>query len=175
MIIGVHKCRSTKTLPVFAWGIMAFQGMLPWDDLSWNHISCSYVDEANHIRFFDATGKYGFEEKSAHTFFKTNKFIGENVYIRIPWDRRQLLDWIYDNEPLRYDKSDVFGDALRIVGLLTANKYGNNYKKLTCNKVPLKLLNDSRGINFGDPDNFDLLTTWEIIDSYRIDRQPYLT
>lgn len=167
-IIGVHQCRSTKLLPIVAWLIMLFQGMLPWRKSSWNHLACSYIDEAGGLRFFDATGSYGFEERSAHTFAKTNNIV-KSTYIEIPEKRVELIRWINENEQKEYDKSDVWGDFLRIVGLCRKhNHHGYNYKKLTCNKVPLQLLRDFRGLNFGDPDLEDLLSTWRIMERYRI-------
>lgn len=168
-IIGVHQCRSTKFMPVVAWLIMIFQGMNPFNKSAWNHIACSYIDEAGGLRFFDATGYYGFEERSSHTFAKTNHII-RSTYIEIPNKRVDLIRWVNENEPKVYDKSDVVGDTFRLLGFKSHDKHGHgyNYKKLTCNKVPLLLLKDFRGIYNGDPDLEDLLTTWKIVKRYRV-------
>lgn len=165
MIVGVHKVRSTMFMPLVGWAIMIFQGMNPFKKSSWNHLACSYLDEAGHFRFFDSTGKYGFEERSFHTFHKTNHIV-ETYYVRIPGKREQLIDWIFDNDPIDYDKGQIKGNILQLLGLVSFNKFGKNFKRLTCNEVFLKLLKDFRGIYQGDPDNYDLLTTWDMVLKY---------
>lgn len=163
MPIEIHQCRPINyTFPWVAWLIMLFQKMLPWDPDSYSHLAGSFHSETGAKKSFDSTSKS--VRDMLHTRFLKKYHIVKTKKIHIECTRKEFLKWLEEHEGKDYDNGQIKGLALKAIGLLTFNKYGSDYRKMTCNEVILSLLERFKTRTFGDPDNYDLLSTWKEVE-----------
>jgi hypothetical protein len=73
------------------------------------------------------------------------------------------MAWLTDQKHKEYDRLQVLGLALKCLGFISFNAIGNNYKKLICSELILSFLETFMGKHVGDPDNWDLHMTWELV------------
>lgn len=159
MIFEVHKCRPINyTFPWVAWLIMIFQGMLPWDEESYSHFAASFHSETGAKKTADSTTK-GVRDMLQTRFLKKYRIVRTRK-LHFDCSRVEFLEWLESHEGKDYDTGQIKGLALKVTGLITFNKYGSNYKKLTCNELILSAIERFKTRTFGDPDNYDLNMTW---------------
>ena len=165
MIIKVHKCRpKSHPFPILAWGIMIFQKSNPFKKDAWSHMSITFTGFTGSLRTVDMTSA-GLGNK-LHKLFKKKYTIVDSLAIQLNCKTEDFLMWLEDNEHKKYDRMQLIGMPLKILGITSKNKYGRDYDKLTCNELVLSVLKRFKGSDFGDPDNYDLLATWEIAKGY---------
>lgn len=156
MKVEIYKCRPKMKFPIVAWLIMIFQGMAPWKKESFSHMAIRYDDT-----FIDINGG-GFNHYGVEEFENKYKFIDKKE-IEFGVDVRFFMAWIEEQINKKYDKAQVFGLMLKAFGFITFNSFGSNYKKLICSELVLSFLETFLKVHVGDPDNWDLNMTWELV------------
>lgn len=152
--------------PILAWLIMLFQGFWPWDKKAYSHNAILFTDKYGVDRVIDSTTKNRVAISNGFEFFKKYKLV-EIVELPAPITQHLFDVWTKKIIGRKYDKLQLFGLVLKILGLATFNKIGNNYKRMTCNEVILNYLETFKSYDFGDPDNYDLNMTWDIVLSLK--------
>lgn len=160
MIISIHKCRNIKSkFPIFAWLIMIFQGMNPFNRDSWSHMSISIND-----KFFDVTGD-GCLEHASKSFFKKYRIVESHEISKEITDV-DFYDFFNEFRGRRYDKLQIVGLLLKSLGFISFNKIGRDFKRLICNELIIAYLAHFHNFKFKDSDNFDLISTWNKVKEY---------
>lgn len=159
--VEVNKCRPRFKLPIVAWLIMLFQGMLPWKKTSWSHMSISYTSITGNKKFIDATGAHGVTERIASRYAKKYVVI-DSILFLIDANEIQFQHWVESQEGKSYDHGQLVGLALKLLGFFSVNTLGSNMRKLTCNELILSFLNEFKSANVLESDNYDLLMTWNL-------------
>lgn len=166
MIVRVHKCRPIMKLPILAWAIMIFQGMKPWKNESYSHMAISYMSITGEWKYADSTGK-GVRDM-VEKFFTLHYRIVDTRLLDLQVRPEEFLKWFEENEGKEYDRWQIVGLALKVLGIFSFNKYGANWRKLTCNELVLSLLTRFKGMLSRDSDDYDLVETWNEVGKYAI-------
>lgn len=156
------------SFPIVAWLIMIFQGMSPFSKKSYSHNAILFTDRYGVDRVIDSTVKGSVAISNGYAFFKRYKLI-EMVEMPAPITKHLLDVWTKKIVGRKYDQLQIFGLTLKILGLISFNNFGGNYKRMTCNEVVLSYLKTFKGLEFGDSDNYDLNMTWDIVVSVNED------
>lgn len=154
-------CRPTMKFPFVAWLIMLAQGMKPWDKNANSHRALQYSIMGETQWVLDSTSSNGVKENWL-TAFKVHYKIIDQIEFDIKVDRSDFIKWLTRQVGKKYDFLDVFGDLMRVLNIVSFNKIGRNYKRLTCNEVFISFCQEVLNIDLGDPDQYDLLSTDEI-------------
>ena len=147
--------------PILAWLIMLLQGMNPFSKKAYSHNAIMFKGLDGKFLVIDSTSK-SVRIQSDISSFKHYKFISQKKMPR-PKDELSFILWLQNILGREYDKLQIFGLLLKMLHLISFNKMGADYNKMTCNEVILNYLEYHCDFYFGDPDNFDLIRTWEII------------
>lgn len=148
-------------LPLLAWAIMLFQGFKPWDAHAFSHFAVEFTSITGYSKVMDASSK-GVRDRLTQKFYESYSIVNYKE-LELECEIVDFLRWYEKLEDRPYDYSQIFGLALKALGLISFNKYGKNYKALTCNEVVLSMLENFTPYTFGDPDNYDLLMTWQSV------------
>ena len=154
MKVKIHKCRNTNhAFPIFAWLIMIFQGMNPFNKSSWSHMVIEYDEN-----YYDVTGK----GCRSHTrkFLESYRIIETHEMGR-DLNNAEFQSWFFVHKGVGYDYLQVSGLLLRGLGLITFNKIGHNYKRLICNELIINHMEVFYKLEVCDSDSYDLLDTWK--------------
>jgi len=163
MKIVVCTVRPKMRFPIFAWVIMLFQKMPPWRRSSYSHFCLIFKSETGREKCLDSTSK-GVRDRTTYSFFQDYRLVNLKTF-EVDTSRKEFLEWVEDIEGLHYDKGQIIGLALKLLGFMSYNRLGKNYKALTCNEVALLFFKTFLNTAVGDPDNYDLLMTWELTES----------
>lgn len=165
MKIEVHKCRNIlHPVPVLAWTIMLCQGMLPWKKESWSHMAMSILFPSGERHFFDVSGE-GCIRHTEASFLKKYRIV-ETHSLKQSRTFREFHEWFRLMEGRKYDKRQIVGLLLKVLGLFSFNKFGSNYRKLICSELVLNYLQFFYKFKVKDSDNFDLIMTWDKAKEY---------
>jgi len=143
--------------PILAWLIMLFQGMKPWEASANSHRGLGFEVDGDMF-VIDSTGKEGVEVTRRDIFERKYKIVEE-------WKFEKNITfinfdcWVSSIDSLFYDRWQLLGLFLKLIGLISFNYFGSNFRKLTCNEVFLYFTEEFYGENIGDPDNWDLRMT----------------
>jgi len=140
---------------------MIFQGFKPWDEKAYSHLAVEFTSITGYSKVIDSTSK-GVQDKLSQKFFKKYSIVDYRK-LELNCDIIEFLKWFEQIEDRPYDYHQIFGLALKVLGFISFNTYGKNYKALTCNEVILSMLENFTSYTFGDPDNYDLLMTWKTV------------
>jgi len=149
------------TFPIIGWLIMLAQGMKPWNKDANSHRALQYSIMGSTQWVLDSTGSDGVRE-SWLIGFESHYKIVERIEFDLDIDKNKFVTWVSRQSGKKYDYLDVIGDLLRVLNIISFNKIGRNYKRLTCNEVFISFCQDILNIDLGDPDQYDLLSTDEI-------------
>ena len=157
------KARSKHPFPIIAWLIMIFQGEKPWDKNATSHRALGYwVGETFWI--VDSTGGKGFHDQLFHPVFNRKYWIVDQMDFEMDIDPNDFVEWVEENEGKKYDRLHVFGLALKLLGLVSFNTLGRNFKRLTCNEVMVHFMVHFGKLKVKDPDNWDLNMTDQMME-----------
>lgn len=148
--------------PIVAWLIMIFQGMNPFSKKAYSHNAILFTDRYGVDRVIDSTVGDRVAVSMDRDFFKKYKLI-EMVEMPAPITMHLFNAWTRKIVGRKYDQLQIVGLALKVLGFISFNKLGGNYKRMTCNEVPLDYLRTFKGMEFGDSDNYDLNMTWDVV------------
>ena len=164
MKIKAIKCRpKNHPFPLFAWLIMIFQGWKPWQRWAWSHNALMYTLDNKNWQVIDSTFT-GVRIMSERQFCKKYKYL--DIVDLEPMDNVIEMDvWIESIKYKKYDFIQLFGLASKFLNLVSFNKIGSNYKKLICAEVILSYVEGRYDLRLGDPDNYDLEMTWDLVRS----------
>jgi len=140
---------------------MIMQGELPWSKYSSSHRALAFEYGGTWF-VLDSNGKYGYRKTYYENFLKEYKVISERYFYK-QLNEKEFKKWAKSHEGKKYDYCDVFGLLLKILGFISFNYYGYDFKKLKCNEVFLSFAQDILNIKIGDPDNWDLKKTDELV------------
>ena len=152
--------------PIVAWLIMIFQGMNPFKKESYSHLAIRYVGKDDRFYIIDSTNSGKVSVKLESEFLKKYKIVNLALLPGVKYE--SFKEWENSILLREYDKLQIVGLFLKCIGIISKNKWGHNYKKMTCNEVVLNYLEKNLNLNFGDPDNYDLNMTWDIVKTYKI-------
>lgn len=170
MSIWIISCRPTDRLPIVAWLIMLLQGMRPWKSNAYSHMAIMYVGCTGNQRVIDARGKAGVDDRIRNRFDSEYKVVNiERVEINAAIDEFKM--WSEEQEVKLYDKASIAGMALKLLGIFKSNPLGHNWRKMTCNQLVLSFINKFFTYKIGDPDNYDLLMTNQVVRSVAIEQR----
>tara|TARA_R110002012_G_scaffold254101_1_gene433166 strand:- start:605 stop:1087 length:483 start_codon:yes stop_codon:yes gene_type:complete len=156
----VHQCRNIHVkIPIFAWLIMIFQGMNPFNKNAWAHMSISIGD-----KFFDVTSA-GCKEYTRDEFLKKYRLI-ESHQIKADITTVEFYEFFDKFRGKEYDKLQIVGLLLKSLGFISFNFIGNDFKKLICNELIIAYLAHFHSFKFKDSDNFGLIDTWNKVKEY---------
>lgn len=157
-----YKARPTyHPFPIVAWMIMIFQGENPFNKRSTSHRALGYqIMETDWV--VDSTGGHGVLDQTFHEFELKYKVI-EKITFTLDIDTGDFCQWVAAQKGKKYDRLQILGLIFKILGFITFNKMGKNYKKLTCNELVLNFVATYLKIPVGDPDNWDMLMTDNLI------------
>ena len=153
-----------KWFPVVSWLIMIFQGMVPWNKQSYSHNAIAFSTGPDHSMVIDSNGKEGVTVSHGKNFFKKNKLI-KMKELPPPMTSHLFNIWVKRVIGRKYDTLQIAGLMAKALGFISFNKYGSNYKRLTCNELVLNYLEKFNGMDFGDSDAYDLNMTWDVVVS----------
>ena len=142
---------------------MIFQKMLPWKPDAYSHYCLTYVSETGRNKCIDSTN-HGVRDRTSYSFYQDYKIVGFKTF-EVDASRKEFLEWYEEIEGLQYDKGQILGLALKLLGFMSYNKLGKNYSSLTCNEVILSFFERFLDARVGDPDNYDLNMTWELTEN----------
>ncbi len=155
MEITFYKLKpKNHPFPLLAWLIMIFQG-------NFSHMALGYESETGNHMIADVTSK-GCRDMKEDIFFKKYKIVGFKK-IKFEINRIEFLDWLEEFKGVNYDTLQIFGLALKVLGFITFNTIGKNYKNLTCNELILSFFERFRKIKVKDSDNWDLNMVWSLV------------
>lgn len=161
MKVKFHQCRNVEhPFPVVAWSIMILQGMKPWDKDSYSHMAISADD-----LFLDMTSKNGCQLNPKEKFNKTYKVVGTHELSK-EITKEEFLEFFLEHKNKEYDRWQITGLALKMLGIISFNKWGDDLRKLVCNELLIAFLAKFNNFKFQDSDNFDLITTWNKAKEY---------
>lgn len=161
MKVKFHQCRNVNhPFPLVSWLIMMFQGMKPWDKKSHSHMAISCGD-----LFLDMTGKNGCRLLPSKKFKETYIPVGTHE-LKEGITKEEFMAFFIENKNKEYDHWQITGLLLKMLGLITFNKWGDDLKKLVCNELLIAYLVKFHDLKFKDSDNFDLITTWNKAKEY---------
>jgi len=146
-------------LPILAWAIMLFQGMVPWKRDSFSHMAISYMSLTGDWKYADSTQKGVRDMVEKH--FTRHYIIIDTILLDIKVRPEEFLKWFEEHEGKEYDQWQLLNLAIRSLGFVSFNRFGANWKKMVCNELVLSLLVRFKGLYVLDPDVFDLNMTWE--------------
>lgn len=156
MKLKYYKARpANHPFPIIAWLIMIFQGENPFKSSSTSHRALGY-DFMDCEYVIDSTGGYGVKDQCMGEFLEKYKII-ETIEFEMNITIGDFCQWIASQNGKKYDRLQVFGLLLKIIGFISFNKIGKNYKKLTCNELILNFVETYLQIPVGDSDNWDML------------------
>ncbi len=166
MKLKYYKARPAKhPFPIVAWLIMLFQGEMPWNKKSSSHRALGYdIYENEYV--VDSTGGYGVLDQCMGEFLEKYK-ITETIEFEMDIELGPFVEWVASQKGKKYDRLQVTGLALRLLGLISFNKMGWNYKRLTCNELILHFADTFTAVPVQDPDNWDMLLTDELIEEIK--------
>jgi hypothetical protein len=143
---------------------MLFQGEPPWKDSASSHRAFAYFDEfRKNWQVIHSTGKEGVNEDSFEEFEKHYLFV---KWIPIDIKINSGMFYIWRNNILgrKYDGLQLFGLFLKLIGFITFNSLGGNFRRMTCNEVFLSFCSQVLDQEVGDPDDWDMLMTDALAD-----------
>lgn len=157
MKFSYMKCRPKMKFPFLAWVIMFFQGMVPWDKKANSHRALGFEIDGN-IMVIDSTGDKGVEI-SRRDRYEERYIIVEETHFEKDITFIDFDSWVSSIDSLFYDKWQLVGMFFKLIGLISFNFLGSNFRRLTCNEVFLYFAETFYGVEIGDPDNWDLRMT----------------
>lgn len=164
MIVEIYKCRPLMKFPIIAWAIMILQRMNPFNDSSFSHVAIGFSSPTGNVKVLDATYKGVFSMLKCK-YLKKYRII-ESVSINIESNEFNLYSWIERQEGKDYDKKQLFGMFLNLIGITKENKIGSGKRKLICCELVILLLNRFKGLGSKNTDKHDLIDTWEKVVEY---------
>lgn len=150
--------------PLFSWLIMIFQGMNPFRKTSWSHNAVNFRIY-NEEKVIHATSK-GVEIVSFSEFISHYTLVGMKE-LPPPVSVDHFDRWTRKIEGRGYDFLQIFGLAAKMLGFITFNRYGSNFKRMVCSEVILNYLKEFHGYTFIDSDDFSLIDTWAMLPDYK--------
>ncbi len=165
----LHARPASHPFPIVAWLIMIFQGMAPWRRDSSSHRALAYsCCRIGELRVVDSTGSEGVQDRSYSEWSEQYRAVRKVTYATNKIDRLRFQEWIQEIEGLRYDHRQIWGLlAKQLLGFVTFNSFGKNFRALTCNEVVLSFLLHFGLVSesdIGDPDNWDLVMTDNLLN-----------
>lgn len=160
MRVSAHQCRVINhPFPLLAWLIMIFQKMKPWENDSYAHMAISYSDT-----FYDVSGK-GYRVHSKGEFLKKYKIVKSHEF-NLEISEEDFNQFSLSHKGKKYDQLQILGIALKMLGIISFNTLGRDFKRLICNELIISYLHEFHGLEFKDSDNFDLIDTWNKVKEY---------
>lgn len=162
MIVQFYKCRPKIKFPFVAWMIMLVEGMMPWKKDSYSHLAMGF-----HIstkRSLDATGK-GVRNRSMSNFLKQYEII-EAREMDVLITPSSFINWIESVEEISYDHAGIFELLIEKLFRTKDLNIGHGYKMMSCQEIPLLFLDTFAGANIKNPDDYGLLSSWDVVSSY---------
>lgn len=161
MKVSVAKCNNIQhPFPIFAWLIKLFQRMLPWQKDSWSHMAMKFEDKDGNVFFVDANSK-GTMKRNPDNFYEQYSIL-ESHQLEKEVSFVEFSEWYKKLDGKSYDWKQILGMLLKCVLFLKFNKIGHNYNKLICCELIINYFEHFNDLEVMDPDNFDLLMTWNI-------------
>lgn len=166
MIVNVHNCRSKNWYHKPAsWLIMLFQQMKPWGQHSYNHMAISYVGHTGAWKFADSTFAHGVRDEQPEAEFLDSYDIVKTVRLEVDCENVQFKAWLEAQRGKKYDHLGILGMVGKILKLFKRNPWGSDFRRMICNELVLSMITRFYGVEIGDPDNYDLLMTDDLVDS----------
>jgi len=164
MIVRIHKCRAKGFVPV-AWIIMLLQCMNPFKSNSYNHMSLSYIGRTGNWKYADSTLLHGVMDEQPEEEFLDRYNVVYTKSIDLPCEEVQFKAWLEANRHKKYDIANLIGLTGKMLHIFKRNPWGADFRKMVCNELILSMITRFYGYEIGDPDNYDLLMTAELVES----------
>ena len=166
MKVMVHTCRTKKWYhKPGAWLIMLFQNMKPWHHDSYNHMAISYIGQTGVWKYADSTLAYGVRDDQPEEEFRDTYKIVDTKSLDIGQDPIFFKAWLEAQRGKEYDKWHIVGLVGKLLHIFKRNPWGADFRKMICNELVLSMITRFYGVEIGDPDNYDLLMTEDLVDS----------
>ncbi len=162
MTIIFYKLRPTyHPFPLFAWLIMLFQGMLPWKKNAFSHMAMCFTDRDGESSVIDVpfSGVRVTKSVDFHKLYSTVDLKARSFTFAY----EDFYKWVDKHKDKEYDHLQIYGLALKMLGLNPFNKKGHDFDKLVCNEIIVSFLVEFAGLKIKDSDNWDLHMTWDAI------------
>ena len=157
MKIEIYLCRPIyHPVPVFAWAIMVFQKMFPWNKDSYSHMAVGYEVGGKQV-VVHITGD-GVKWESLGKFVTRYK-ITETIYRDIDTNVDDVYSWIELQLAKKYDNWQIVGHALQFLRITDHNILGANLNRYVCSEMVASFMSEFNGWELGDSDNWDLSKT----------------
>jgi len=166
MKVRAHKCRTRVWYhKPGAWLIMLFQKMLPWCSGSYNHMAISYIGQTGVWKYADSTLSNGVVDDQPESEFLDKYQVIDTKTIDIGNDPVFFKAWLEAQRGKEYDKWHIVGLVGKLLHIFKRNPWGADFRKMICNELLLSMIIRFQGVTIGDPDNYDLIMTWELVES----------
>ena len=166
MKVRVHTCRSRNWYhKPSAWLIMAFQKMKPWCSSSYNHMAISYIGQTGVWKYADSTFAHGVRDDQPEEEFLDRYKIISTKQLDVGNDPVFFKAWLEAQRGKLYDKWSILGLIGKLLNVFKRNPWGADFRKMICNELVLSMITRFYGVEIGDPDNYDLLMTEDLVDS----------
>lgn len=144
---------------------MLFQKMKPWAPLSYNHMAISYIGQTGVWKYADSTLAYGVRDDQPENEFLDSYKIISTKELDVGNDPIFFKAWLEAQRGREYDKWHIVGLAGKLLHIFKRNPWGADFRKMICNELVLSMIIRFYGVEIGDPDDYDLLMTEDLVDS----------
>lgn len=144
---------------------MLFQGMNPCKSSSYNHMALSYIGSTGSWKYADSNMANGVQDDQPENEFTDKYKIIHTTNIEIGNEPVLFKAWLENHRGKKYDKWHIIGLIGKLLHIFKRNPLGADFRKMVCNELVLSMIIRFCGVTIGDPDNYDLLMTADLVES----------
>lgn len=159
MKIHIYALRPKKTWypMIVSWIIMWYQ------KTKYSHMAIGYESITGNHKVADSRWPNGVSDMLDERFFKKYDTVNW-IIIDVPVSDYEFLEWLEEQEGKTYPFYQLFGQLF----FGKKNTFGGGFTALTCNELPLSLLERFKGLQISDSDNYDLNMTWSVCNDFSV-------
>lgn len=148
MKIEIITCRpKNHPFPIASWLIRLFEGRIHYSHFCIK-IGTLVLDATGHGVRFSGNDEF---------FMRYHKVSSYNILV--DRDFSEIINWCSTYLNRHYGYSQIFGLALKILGLVKRNPFGDDSNNLICNELVLLFLEEFCNLKIGDSDDYGLVET----------------
>ena len=128
-------------------------------------MAMSYLDSNQEWRYADSTVAHGVRCSQFSDEFSSRYEVVHTKTVTVDTTREALVEWLEEHCRKKYDIWNVIGLMGKILHIFKRNPFGADFRKMVCNELILAFIKKFYDFEIGDPDNYDLLMTADLVES----------